>query len=184
MGENMDAKETAVTGTKSLQFEKTIGRIMFLLILVVAVINIPINRSGLNLARAMPDSSALVIRDGLLLKGSGPEVYVLQDNQRRWIGSLEAFHGNGYHWQQVHEVENEFLTQFEEGKPIHLLLKCPTSPHVYVLEDGTRHWIEDIHTFQTEGYAWEDIQLRNCEEIDRLPLGVPIPEDAGTPPPA
>jgi hypothetical protein len=182
MGDNMNGKETAVTGKQSLQFEKTIGRIIFLLIIMVTVINIPFNRSGLNLARAMPDSNALVIRDGLLLKGSGPEVYVLQDNQRRWISSLEAFHGNGYQWQQVHEVEDEFLMQFEEGKPIHLLLKCPASPHVYALEDGARRWIKDIPTFQAEGYVWEDIQLRNCEEIARLPLGVPIPEDAGTPP--
>ena len=178
----MNEKETAVTHSQSLQLERTLGRIIFLLIILVALINIPFNRSGNNLARAMPDNSALVIRDGLLLKGSGPEVYVLEDNQRRWISTLDAFEWYGYHWQQVHEVEDEFLQQFEEGKPIHLLLKCPTSPHVFALEDGAKRWIKDIPTFQAQGYVWEDVQLFNCEELDRWPDGLPIPEDAGQPP--
>ena len=66
----MNEQETAVP-THSLQLERTLSRIVFLLIIVVAVINVPLGRNGRNLARAMPDNSALVIRDGLLLKGSG-----------------------------------------------------------------------------------------------------------------
>ena len=183
----MNEKETAVADNQSLQLEpvrleRTLGRIIFLLIILVAVINVPFDRNGRNLARAMPDSTALVIRDGLLLKGSGPEVYVLEANRRRWISTLDAFQWYGYHWQQVHQVEDEFLRQFEEGKPIHLLLKCPTSSHVYALEDGAKRWIKDIPTFQAQGYVWEDIQLVNCAELDRLPAGLPIPEDAGQPP--
>ncbi len=178
----MNEQETAVTDNQSVQLERTLGRIIFLLIILVAVINIPFNRSGKNLARAMPDSSALVIRDGLLLKGSGSKVYVLEDNQRRWISSLDAFQRFGYHWQQVHEVEDAFLQQFEEGRPIHLLLKCPTSPHVFALENGAKRWIKDIPTFDAQGYVWEDVQITNCDELNRLPDGLPIPENAGPPP--
>jgi hypothetical protein len=177
----MNEQETAVS-THSLQLERTLNRIVFLLIILVAVINVPLGRNGRNLARAMPDNSALVIRDGLLLKGSGPEVYVLQDNQRRWITTLDAFEWYGYHWQQVHEVDDEFLQQFEEGRPIYLLIKCPTSPHVYLLEDGVKHWIKDIATFQAEGYLWEDVQLMDCAEMERLVNGRSIPQDAGWPP--
>ncbi len=178
----MNEQETAVTADKPMQLERTLGRIIFLLIILVAVINIPFARGGKNLARAMPDSSALVIRDGLLLKGSGPEVYVLENNQRRWISSLDAFEWYGYRWQQVHEVEDAFLQQFEEGRPIHLLLKCPTSPHVFALENGAKRWIKDIPTFDAQGYVWEDVQITNCDELNRLPNGRPIPEDAGWPP--
>lgn len=178
----MNERETAVTTGKPIQMERTLGRLIFLLILLVAVINIPFNRSGNNLARAMPDSSALVIRDGLLLKGSSPEVYVLENNQRRWISSLDAFQWYGYHWQQVHEVEDAFLQQFEEGRPIHLLLKCPTSPHVYALEDGVKRWIKDIPTFEAQGYVWEDVQITDCDDLNHLPDGLSIPEDAGPPP--
>lgn len=178
----MNEEETAVTTHKPIQLELTLGSIIFLLIILVAVINIPFNRSGQNLARAMPDSSALVIRDGLLLKGSGPEVYVLENNQRRWISSLDAFQWYGYQWQQVHEVEDEFLQQFAESQPIHLLLKCPTSPHVYALEDGKKRWIKDIPTFEAQGYLWKDIQLFDCVELDHLPNDLPIPQEAGQPP--
>ncbi|MCB9422326.1 MAG: hypothetical protein H6667_21160 [Ardenticatenaceae bacterium] len=178
----MNKQETAVITGKPMQLERTLGRIVFLLIILVAVINVPFNRSGQNLARVMPDSSALVIRDGLLLKGSGPEVYVLENNRRRWISTLDAFHWYGYQWRQVHEVEDEFLQQFEEGKPIHLLLKCPASPHIYALEDGTKRWIKDLLTFQAQGYVWEDVQIISCDQLTAVPDGLPIPENAGTPP--
>jgi hypothetical protein len=175
-------KSAEAKNLSSLQTERTLGRFLFLLILVVTLINIPINRQGLSLARAMPDSTALVIRDGLLLKGSGAEVYVLEDNQRRWITTLDAFNWYGYRWSQVHQVEDGFLKQFEEGKPIHLLLKCPSSPHVYALEEGVKRWIKDIPTFQDQEYVWEDIQLMGCGELRHLPDGLPIPIDAGPPP--
>lgn len=177
-----EIKSADSKNTSSLQTERTLGRFLFMLILVVILINIPINRQGFSLARAMPDSTSLVIRNGLLLKGSGSEVYVLQDNQRRWITTLDAFDWYGYRWSQVHQVDDAFLQQFAEGKPIHLLLKCPTSPHVYALEDGSKRWIKDISTFQDQGYVWEDIQLISCRELRQLPDGVPIPMNAGTPP--
>jgi hypothetical protein len=159
-----------------------LGRLLLALIAIVIIINIPFNRHGANLARAAPDSAALVIRDGLLLKGSGPDVYVLQDERLRWITTIDAFEWYGYRWEQVHEVEDEFLADFEQGLPIHLLLKCPTSPHVYALEDGRKRWIKDIPTFEAQQYRWEDISLMGCASLRNLPDGPPIPPDAGPPP--
>ncbi len=161
---------------------RMLGRLAMILALLLIIVNIPFNRFGTSLARAMPDEAALIIHDGLVLKGSGEKIYVLENNQLRWISSLDAFQRFGYHWEQVHEVEDSFLAEFEEGRPIHLLLKCPTSPHVYALEDGRKRWIKDIPTFEAEGYVWEDVVITSCMEIDRLPLGTPIPADAGTPP--
>ena len=79
---NMNEKETAVP-QPAIHLEHTLSRLVFLLIILVALINLPFNRQGRSLARALPDSAALVIRDGLLLKGSGSEVYVLENNQSR-----------------------------------------------------------------------------------------------------
>lgn len=152
------------------------------ILLVILIINIPFNRYGTSLARAMPDTAALVIRDGLLLKGSGDKVYVLEDNQLRWITTLDAFKTYGYHWEQVHEVDDKFLQQFTIGQSIHLLLKCQTSPHVYALEDDKKRWIKDIPTFVSQGYIWEDVQFVGCDYLRQLPDGPPIPLDAGPPP--
>jgi hypothetical protein len=182
LGPEFDLEPPIPEPVPRINLERTLGRLFFGLIILVVLINIPFNRYGTNLARAMPDSASLVIRDGLVLKGSGEEIYVLENNQRRWITSLDAFEWYGYRWEQVREVDDAFLNEFAEGRPIHLLLKCSTSPHIYALEDGQKRWIKDIPTFEARQYLWEDIKFVNCNYLRNLPDGLPIPEDAGPPP--
>jgi hypothetical protein len=70
---------------------------------------------------------------------------------------------------------------FDQPGPI--LLKCPTSPHIYLLEAGQKRWVKDIPTFQAEGYRWSDVtQLVTCADLRSVPDGVTIPPDAGPPP--
>jgi len=117
-----------------------------------------------------------------VLKGSGPEIYRPEDNKLRWISSMDAFEHLGLAWKDVHVVDDEFLAQFEEGRPINLLLKCESSPHIYALEGGEKRWIKDIQAFTAEGYVWDDVQLVACDYLRNLPDGPSIPEDAGPPP--
>jgi hypothetical protein len=166
----------------SVGLGRTIWRTLLAALLLTVLFNIPITRHGVSLARILPDAEALVIRDGLLLKGPGPEVYVLQDDHLRWISSLEAFERLGYEWDNVHAVDEAFLSQFEPGKPVYVLLKCPGSPHIYRIERDEKRWIKDIATFEAEGHVWEDVHFVDCEYLDALPVGPPIPEDAGAPP--
>jgi hypothetical protein len=166
----------------SINLGRTLGRLLFALAVLVVVINVPITRYGTSLARIMPDTASLVIRDGLVLKGSDSDIFVLEDDKLRWISSLEAFEFFGYRWEQVHVVDDGFLEQFEKGRPIHVLLKCEGSPHIYALENGQKRWIKDIPTFEAEGYVWGDVKLVTCDYLRGLPDGPPIPEDAGPPP--
>jgi len=70
---------------------------------------------------------------------------------------------------------------YERPEPI--LLKCPASPHVYLLERGQKRWIKDIATLTAEGYRWSDVQtVSPCADLRAVPDGVPIPPDAGAPP--
>jgi hypothetical protein len=155
---------------------------LLILVALAVLLNVPVNRYGTSLARIMPDTAALVIRDGLVLKGSGPEIYVLQDDKLRWISSLEAFEFFDYNWGQVHIVDDSFLEEFEKGRPIHVLLKCQGSPHIYALENREKRWIKDIPTFESEGYVWNDVKPVSCSYLRDLPDGPTIPEDAGPPP--
>ena len=166
----------------SIQMGKMLGRLAILVAVLVLLVNVPVTRYGVSLARIMPDSASLVVRDGLVLKGSGPEIYRLEDNKLRWISSIEAFQYFGYKWDEVHVVDDSFLGQFEKGRPIHVLLKCPTSPHVYALESSHKRWIKDIPTFLAEGYVWEDVKIVDCYYLRQLPTGSSIPEDAGPAP--
>lgn len=165
-----------------MHLERMLSRFLLLIAALVILVNVPVTRYGVSLARLMPDSAALIIRDGLVLKGSGPEIYILENNRLRWISSLDAFEHLGLVWGDVHIVEDSFLEQFEKGRPIYVLLKCPDSPHIYRLENGQKRWIKDIETFVAEGHVWEDVRMVSCEYLRSIPNGPPIPEDAGTPP--
>ncbi|KAA3657062.1 MAG: hypothetical protein DWQ04_29180 [Chloroflexi bacterium] len=182
----LSAAETAVPWMPeklpSIHLEKMLGKLAVVMALLLIVVNIPFNRFGTSLARAMPDTASLIIRDGLVLKGEGEKIYVLEDNKKRWISTLDAFEYYGYRWQQVRVVDEPFLEQFEDGLPIYLLLKCNNSPHVYALENGEKRWIKDIPTFVANGFVWEEIQFVSCNRLRDMPDGIPIPPDAGTPP--
>jgi hypothetical protein len=166
----------------SINLGKTLGRLLILVVVLVVLVNVPVTRYGVSLARIMPDSTSLIIRDGLVLKGSGPEIYRLEGDKLRWVSSLDAFDHLGLTWEDVHIVEDEFLDQFEKGRAIHVLLKCQDSPHIYRLENKEKRWIKDIDTFLAEGHVWEDVRFVHCGYLRDLPDGLPIPEDAGPPP--
>jgi len=166
----------------SIQMGKLLGRLAIAVAILVVLINIPIKSHGVSLARILPDSASLIIRDGLVLKGSGDKIYMLQDDKLRWISSMDVFDHLGLTWGDVRVVDDAFLAQFEMGHPVYRILKCNTSPHIYALEEGKKRWIRDIDTFTAEGYVWEDVQFVDCTYLRRLPDGVPIPEDAGPPP--
>ncbi|MCL4871689.1 MAG: hypothetical protein KJ063_22245 [Anaerolineae bacterium] len=166
----------------SIQLDQMLGRLAVIVGIFIILINIPFNRAGLSLARAMPDAQSLIIRDGLVLKGSGDQIYVLEKNQKRWITTLDAFAWHGYRWEQVNIVNDTFLNQFPDGPPVYVLLKCTTSPHIYALENGQKRWVKDIATFEAEGFVWEDVKFISCQELRRLPTGTPIPPDAGLSP--
>jgi hypothetical protein len=166
----------------TINLGKTLGRLLILIVVLIAVINIPVTRHGVSLARIMPESSSLIIRDGLVLKGSGPEIYLLEEDKLRWISSLDAFEHLELTWKDVRVVDDAFLARFEKGRPIHVLLKCDGSPHIYRLENDQKRWIKDIDTFLAEGHVWEDVRVVSCDYLRSIPGGPPIPEDAGPPP--
>jgi hypothetical protein len=165
-----------------IHLDRMLVRFLVLVAVLIIAVNVPVTRYGVSLARIMPDSAALVIRDGLVLKGSSPEIYMLQNDRLRWISSLDAFEHLGLKWGDVHVVEDAFLEHFENGRPLHVLLKCHDSPHIYRLENQQKRWIRDINTFLAEGHVWEDVKMVDCVYLRGIPDGAPIPEDAGPPP--
>ena len=160
-----------------------IRRLALGLLLILALINLPFNRHGTSLARALPGSAALVIRDGLVVKEADQDaIYVFRDEQFHWISSLDAFEHFSYRWQQVHVVEPGFMAGFELGAPIHVLLKCRESPHIYRLENDRKRWIVDIASFEAEGHVWDDVRFVACDYLRNIPDGETIPPGQGPAP--
>lgn len=168
---------------------RTLWKVAVLFMILLVVVNIPLPFTfmgvrGVPLARIIPDSKSLVIREGLIFKSeNAPEVYVLGDRlEKRWITDITAFEFYNIKWRQVNIVDDDFVAQFEEGEPVYVLIKCRTSPHVYALEAGKKRWIKDIPTFEAQNFVWEQIMFKSCSEIARIPDGPPIPDNAGEPP--
>lgn len=69
---------------------------------------------------------------------------------------------------------------FEQANPI--LLKCSSSPHIYLLDRGQKRWIDSIETFNRRGYIWDDVSYVACDVLRTVPDGAPIPANAGAPP--
>jgi hypothetical protein len=152
--------------------------------IIVVLINIPLTTQGTALARSIPSSASLIIRNGLVVKETtSPDIWVYRDGAFHRIASLEAFEQLGYRWQDVHIVNAGFLTPFAKGSPRYVLLKCASSPHFYRLEAGHKRWIVDIPTFEAEGYVWQDLKVVPCSDLRSLPDGESIPPGRGSPPP-
>ena len=163
----------------SIHMNRVFYRLCVSLALLLIIVNVPFNRFGTNLARAMPDERALVVRDGLLFKGPGDEIYVLEDNQKRWISSLTAFEVSGFRWDQVHEVDQDFVDQFENGPDFHVIIRCERQPHIYLLEGDVKRWIQNPAAFENAGFKWEDVRYISCSQLkNSYPDGESIPPGA------
>ncbi|MBN1314784.1 MAG: hypothetical protein JXA42_04930 [Anaerolineales bacterium] len=66
--------------------------------------------------------------------------------------------------------------------PNPILLKCDASPHIYLLDEGEKRWIDTIETFKDRGYVWQDVHSVTCDELRSIPDGTTIPANAGPPP--
>lgn len=66
--------------------------------------------------------------------------------------------------------------------PQPILLKCQTSPHIYLLEQGQKRWIDTIETFEARGYEWRDVHFVSCPVLRQVPDGETIPPNVGSPP--
>ena len=58
------------------------------------------------------------IKDGNLARGTGNEVYLIENGKKRWITTAEAFVSNGYDWGNIITVSEEELGAYEEGENI------------------------------------------------------------------
>ena len=161
---------------------RSLGQILIVLVVLLVLVNLPINYYGLGIAHIAPDSTAVVIHNGLVLKGSGPEIYLLEDHKLRWISGREA-RGSYFHSANAHTVEDSVLEQFEQGQPIRRLVKCHNSALVYALENGQKRWVENPPPEDKTNKRWDKVYQVTCPFLDGLPDGLPIPENAGAPPP-
>lgn len=60
-------------------------------------------------------TDASIHPEGSLIKGSSPTVYLVQNNTKRAIKSIEAFNANNFIWDRIITVSNEELGRYGNG---------------------------------------------------------------------
>ncbi|MBI2587840.1 hypothetical protein HYW30_00865, partial [Candidatus Azambacteria bacterium] len=83
--------------------------------------------------------------DGTMLRGPGPEVYVVEHGLRRWVSSERIFREIGYKWENIRQVARSLLEQIPTGLKIVSSAQFPdgtlikgSRPEVYLVQDGKR----------------------------------------------
>lgn len=148
--------------------KKEITLLTVVILALVALINVT------GAARSLPASPSIILRDGVLLKGSGEKIYLLARGEKRWIYNLDAFDGRGYRWEQVRTVSDSLLDSLEDGRPIYLLVKG-SGEKIYLLDQDKKRWIRTLEDFKEQGFLWEDVRIIPDDELDAIPEGIPIP---------
>ena len=127
---------------------------------------------------AMPltaQAADMAYADGVLLKGAGPEVYLISNGLKRWIASEQAFNDLDLNWQKIIVVSGETLKNYPTGQDIKnggsypdgLLLKG-SGPKVFLITGNKRHWIPDESTFVALGLNWQNIQTINDRRLEKI----------------
>lgn len=98
-----------------------------------------------------------------LLKGSGPEVYVVEDGIRRWIPNPTIFSAYLFDWNKVKFVTDDVLNNYPKGANVSntfingTLVKSDKNPRVYVWDNTKFRWISDPYIFSSNNFSWGDI---------------------------
>jgi len=116
--------------------------------------------------------------NGSLIKGSGPKVYLIENNSKRWITSATAFASNDYQWEAIITITDSELNLYLNGKNItssisnfDKKLLRGSGPKVYLIESGKKRWVTTAIAFISNGYQWNDIIIVLDHKLDAYPCG-------------
>ena len=153
---------------------RNLGRILVILVVLLVLVNIPFNDYGFGLAHLMPDTTTIIIEEGVLLQGSGPNLFILENHKLRQVISPQASR-RYFQPEGSQSVENHLLEQFGSGAPIRHLVKCQDSPRIYALEleRGWKRWVKDPPAVR-QSKPWDRVHNVTCAYLARFSEGPPL----------
>lgn len=122
--------------------------------------------------------AAIALANGILVKGSEPEVYFMENGMRRWITSEKIFNDFEFQWDRIQTVSNEDITSYPRGKDITYASQYPEGAlvradgvKVYIVERGARRWVETEQDFTNLGLDWRAVQDISSKRLARVSQG-------------
>ncbi|MBU1177058.1 hypothetical protein KKH96_01215, partial [Patescibacteria group bacterium] len=90
-----------------------------------------------------------------LIKGDGPEIYVLENGTRHWIPDIETFNSFKFKWGNIKNVSDLILESYPQADDWKKSSKYPdgtllrgSGPKVYLIELGKKRWIPTANIFE------------------------------------
>jgi hypothetical protein len=128
-----------------------------------------------------PQGSNLGYPDGRLLKGSGSPVYVISNDQKRFITSPRVFVGLGYKWETVISVLDSELSYYSDGSDIDStvqypdgsLVKATDRSEVYLIDRGQKRFVPSTAIFSSR-YQWENVLVSSNPQLNAYTQGPDI----------
>ncbi|HEY9602752.1 MAG TPA: hypothetical protein V6C85_14150 [Allocoleopsis sp.] len=111
-----------------------------------------------------------------LVKGSGPEVFAIENGKRRWITDSKTFSTYGFRYSEVKQVFDREIDSYPEGQSISqngTLLKGSTA-NVYIVLDGIRRQVSP-QVFEKYQFRQEDVNFVNDSYLLSIPEGPAFP---------
>jgi len=115
-----------------------------------------------------------------LVRAQGEEkVYLIENNQKRWIPSIEVFNAKGYSWNSVQVVNLNQISAISEGTNVQTgsaavpslssqvpqalknaeLLRVNGQEKVYAKIDNILRWVPSIEAFNLYNYDWSKVKI-------------------------
>src|SRR3989338_5468302 len=105
--------------------------------------------------------------DGTLIKGSGPEVYALENGLKRHITTEAVFDGFEYNWDKIQYIADEDLARYPTGKKIDNARSYPEGAlvrgarnregdgvRVHLVKSASPGWAGNEQGFSEFGVFW------------------------------
>jgi predicted acylesterase/phospholipase RssA len=109
---------------------------------------------------------------GVLIKGTGPSVFIVYGGAKLWIRSPAAMNALHYDWNDIQRIPDATLAQMPNDRPADCtLLKRPTDPKVYVILGGERCWVTSPAVFDRKSFSRAEIRTVPDDTLAAIPAG-------------
>jgi hypothetical protein len=121
----------------------------------------------------------LTFDDGTLLRGSAPDVYVMEGGEKRYAVSVEVFLSCGYRGGNVNTIADSTLEAIPDGPPLSgcapegTLLRG-SAPDVFVMQKGLKRHVVSLENFIAHGFSSSDVQRVTDSFLATIPTGQPL----------
>jgi hypothetical protein len=99
---------------------------------------------------------------GTVIQGLHENVYLYKEGQKRLFPTAEIFLSHGYHWEQIVQVNDDYLARLPAGSPMTFRegsLVKGSEETIYVIEHGLKRSILSIEVFKRFGFQWRDVRI-------------------------